>query len=96
MSGLRKPALVAPLAGDQPEGPPDTTCALPQSSAGLGATIEGAGTGVVYKLTENNGHFAPRPFKEGLVIMARSQRLEWDSRFREASQRAGRIHGRRG
>jgi copper(I)-binding protein len=34
----------------------------------LGATIEGAGTGVLYKLTENNGHFTSRPFEEGLVI----------------------------
>ena len=34
----------------------------------LGATIEGAGTGVLYKLTENNGHFTSRPFEDGLVI----------------------------
>jgi copper(I)-binding protein len=34
----------------------------------LGATIEGSGTGVLYKLTENNGHFTSRPFEEGLVI----------------------------
>jgi len=41
--------------GDEPERLP-------------GATIEGAGTGVLYKLTENNGHFTSRPFEEGLVI----------------------------
>ncbi len=34
----------------------------------LGATIEGAGTGVLYKLTEKDGHFTSRPFEEGLVI----------------------------
>ena len=33
----------------------------------LGATIEGGGTGILYKLTEN-GHFTSRPFGEGLVI----------------------------
>ncbi len=36
----------------------------------LGATIDGAGTGVLYKLTETNGHFTSKPFPEGLVIPA--------------------------
>ncbi len=36
----------------------------------LGATIEGAGTGVLYKIIENNGHFTSQPFPEGLVIPA--------------------------
>jgi len=34
----------------------------------LGATIEGAGTGVLYKVTEKDGHFTSRPFSEGVVI----------------------------
>lgn len=34
----------------------------------LGATIEGAGAGVLYKLTEKDGHFSSQPFTEGLVI----------------------------
>ena len=85
----------------------------------LGATIEGAGTGVLYKLTENNGHFTSRPFEDGLVIkphgsielppteyqfrfwqdhkgFSGGHDGQWDSRFREASQRTGRVHGRRG
>jgi copper(I)-binding protein len=36
----------------------------------LGATIEGAGTGVLYKIIENNGHFTSQPVPEGLVIPA--------------------------
>ena len=34
----------------------------------LGATIEGAGTGILYKLTENKGRVTSLPFEGGLVI----------------------------
>jgi len=34
----------------------------------LGATIDGVGPGVLYKLTETNGHFTSKPLPEGLVI----------------------------
>jgi hypothetical protein len=36
----------------------------------LGATIEGAGAGVLYKITETNGHFTSQPVEDGLVIPA--------------------------
>ena len=84
----------------------------------LGATIEGAGTGVLYKLTEQRPfHVAAlrrwsrhqaawkhRTAADRIPIQIRQDHKgfsggydgQWDSRFREASQRAGRVHGRRG
>ena len=64
-----------PWVREAAEGAPGTySCIIEIQNDGdeperlLGATIEGAGTGVLYKLTENNGHFTSRPFEEGLVI----------------------------
>jgi copper(I)-binding protein len=34
----------------------------------LSAAIDGAGAGVLYQLTETNGHFTSKPLAEGLVI----------------------------
>lgn len=34
----------------------------------LGATIDGAGNGVLYQLTETNGHFSSQPLQGGLLI----------------------------
>jgi periplasmic copper chaperone A len=34
----------------------------------LGATIDGAGTGVIYKIIEKDGKFSSRPVERGLVI----------------------------
>jgi hypothetical protein len=57
------------------EGAPSTyACIIEISNDGdeperlLSATIEGAGAGVLYKLTETNGHFTSKPLEEGLVI----------------------------
>jgi len=62
-----------PWVREAAEGAPGTySCIIEIQNDGdeperlLGATIEGAGAGVLYKLTENNGHFTSRPF--GLVI----------------------------
>ena len=64
-----------PWVREAAEGAPGTySCIIEIQNDGdeperlLGATIDGAGTGVLYKLTENNGHFTSRPFEEGLVI----------------------------
>jgi periplasmic copper chaperone A len=64
-----------PWVRESAEGAPGTySCIIEIQNDGdeperlLGASIEGAGTGVLYKLTENNGHFTSRPFEEGLVI----------------------------
>ena len=64
-----------PWVREAAEGAPGTcSCIIEIQNDGdepqrlLGAIIEGAGTGVLYKLTENNGHFTSRPFQEGLVI----------------------------
>ncbi len=64
-----------PWVREAAEGAPGTySCIIEIQNDGdeperlLGATIEGAGTGVLYKLTENNGHFTSRPFEDGLVI----------------------------
>jgi hypothetical protein len=57
-----------PWVREAAEGAPGTySCIIEIQNDGdeperlLGATIEGAGTGVLYKLTENNGHFTSRP-----------------------------------
>jgi len=57
------------------EGAPDTyACIIEISNEGdepetlLSATIDGVGTGVLYELTESNGHFTSKPLAEGLVI----------------------------
>jgi copper(I)-binding protein len=34
----------------------------------LGATVEGAGTGVLYQITEKDGHFSSKTVDHGLVI----------------------------
>jgi copper(I)-binding protein len=67
--------IAHPWVREAAEGAPGTySCIIQIQNDGdeperlLGATIEGAGTGVLYKLTENNGHFTSRPFEEGLVI----------------------------
>ena len=64
-----------PWVREAAEGAPGTySCIIEIQNDGdeperlLGATIEGAGPGVLYKLTENNGHFTSRPFEDGLVI----------------------------
>ncbi len=64
-----------PWVREAAEGAPGTySCIIEIQNDGdeserlLGATIEGAGTGVLYKLTESGGHFTSRPFEEGLVI----------------------------
>lgn len=57
------------------EGAPSTyACIIEINNEGdeperlLSATIDGAGAGVLYQLTETNGHFTSKPLKEGLVI----------------------------
>jgi|GEM_PF-1422059 copper(I)-binding protein len=64
-----------PWVREAAEGAPGTySCIIEIQNDGdeperlLGATIEGAGIGVLYKLTERDGHFTSRPFEEGLVI----------------------------
>jgi copper(I)-binding protein len=64
-----------PWVREAAEGAPGTySCIIEIQNDGdeperlLGGAIEGTGTGVLYKLTENNGHFTSRPFEEGLVI----------------------------
>ena len=34
----------------------------------LGATVDGAGTGVLYQIIEKDGHFSSKPFEHGLLI----------------------------
>ncbi|WP_051953043.1 copper chaperone PCu(A)C [Methylocapsa aurea] len=57
------------------EGAPETyACIIEISNESdepetlLSATIEGAGKGVLYELTEANGHFTSKPLEQGLVI----------------------------
>ena len=52
-----------PWVREAAEGAPGTYSCIIE-----GATIEGAGTGVLYKLIESGGHYTSRPFEEGLVI----------------------------
>jgi len=66
-----------PWVHEAAEGAPGTySCIIEIHNDGdeperlLGATIEGAGAGALYKLTESNGHFTSQPFEEGLVIPA--------------------------
>ena len=67
--------IAHPWVREAAEGAPGTySCIIEIQNDGdeperlLGATIEGAGAGVLYKLTEKDGHFTSRPFEEGLVI----------------------------
>ena len=60
-----------PWVREAAEGAPGTySCIIEIQNDGdeperlLGATIEGAGTGVLYKLTESGGHYTSRPFEE--------------------------------
>ncbi len=57
------------------EGAPGTYgCIIEISNEGdaperlLGATIDGAGKGVLYELKETDGHFTSHPLEQGLVI----------------------------
>jgi hypothetical protein len=66
-----------PWVHEAAEGAPGTySCIIEIHNEGdepdrlLGATIEGAGTGVLYKIIETNGHFTSQPFPEGLAIPA--------------------------
>jgi periplasmic copper chaperone A len=64
-----------PWVREAAEGAPGTySCIIEIQNDGdeperlLDATIEGAGTSVLYKLTEKDGHFTSPPFGQGLVI----------------------------
>lgn len=66
-----------PWVHEAAEGAPGTySCIIEIHNDGdeperlLGATIEGAGPGVLYKLTETDGHFTSQPVQDGLVIPA--------------------------